>query len=278
MRCQSSPPSSETPVSSTVSRILMMHWNQAEAEERAERLRAAGHEVEAYWHTDGARAKEVRANPPDVFVIDLCRLPSHGRNSAIWLRQQKSTRLVPIVFVGGQPEKVARAREILPDATFTEWRLIRSAVRTATRRPNPSPVVPRTPGFYAKTSLQKKLGIGENAVIALLGAPKGFDDTLGGLPPGVRVKRRAVGTADMVVLFVRGQRELEKRFAAAVRAMADGGSTWFVWPKKASAIHCDLTQARVREYGLTRGLVDYKVASIDDTWTGLRFARRRRGG
>jgi len=31
----------------------------------------------------------------------------------------------------------------------------------------------------------------------------------------------------------------------------------------------------VRAYGLARDLVDYKVASIDDVWTGLRFTRRR---
>lgn len=92
---------------------------------------------------------------------------------------------------------------------------------------------------------------------------------------GQRVKRRAVGAANLVLPFIRGRAELEKRFATGVRTIADGGSIWMVWPKKASATPCDLTQAEVRSYGLARGLVDYKVASIDATWTGLRFARRR---
>ena len=49
------------------------------------------------------------------------------------------------------------------------------------------------------------------------------------------------------------------------------------WPKKSSGVTSDLTQPLVRAYGLARGLVDYKVASMDRTWTGLRFARRRAG-
>jgi hypothetical protein len=33
------------------------------------------------------------------------------------------------------------------------------------------------------------------------------------------------------------------------------------------------------EAGLAAGLVDYKVCSIDSTWSGLRFTRRKdRGG
>jgi hypothetical protein len=112
-------------------------------------------------------------------------------------------RHVPIVFVGGEPEKVARARETLPDATFAEWLRIRSAVRAAARSSNDSPVVPPTPGFDSKTPLRKKLGIEPDYIVALLRAPEGFDETLGKLPTGVRVRRRTGAAADLVLLFVR---------------------------------------------------------------------------
>jgi len=52
-------------------------------------------------------------------VIDLNRLPSQGRDLGIALRTYKTTRQVPLVFVDGDPEKVARIREILPDAVYT---------------------------------------------------------------------------------------------------------------------------------------------------------------
>jgi hypothetical protein len=47
-----------------LSRILLIHWNQTEAEARAERLRRAGHVVDVYWEMQGAGTKELRANPP----------------------------------------------------------------------------------------------------------------------------------------------------------------------------------------------------------------------
>jgi hypothetical protein len=50
---------------------------------------------------------------------------------------------------------------------------------------------------------------------------------------------------------------------------------WIAWPKKASGIQTDLNQQRVRETGLRSGLVDFKICSIDQTWSGLCFTRRK---
>jgi len=36
-----------------------------------------------------------------------------------------------------------------------------------------------------------------------------------------------------------------------------------------------LTQPAVRAFGLAAGWVDFKISSIDDTWSGLCFARRQ---
>lgn len=37
----------------------------------------------------------------------------------------------------------------------------------------------------------------------------------------------------------------------------------------------DLTQTIVRQIGLASGLVDFKISAIDETWSGLRFAKRK---
>ena len=70
--------------------------------------------------------KEFRENPPDAVVINLGRLPSHGREAGVFLRGSKSTRLIPLLFVctegvEGYPEKVARVKETLPDARYTTY-------------------------------------------------------------------------------------------------------------------------------------------------------------
>jgi hypothetical protein len=62
---------------------------------------------------------------------------------------------------------------------------------------------------------------------------------------------------------------------ARMATLAENGPLWIAWPKRASGAATDLTQQRVREIGLAAGLVDYKICSIDETWSGLLFTRRR---
>jgi hypothetical protein len=57
--------------------------------------------------------------------------------------------------------------------------------------------------------------------------------------------------------------------------MGNPGALWILWPKKASGVRSDVDERAVRAFGLARGLVDYKIAAIDATWSGLCFARRR---
>jgi hypothetical protein len=93
-------------------------------------------------------------------------------------------------------------------------------------------------------------------------------------PEGVRFTRQARGRADRVLLFVKTRAELAKRFATATRTLDQGGGLWIAWPKKASGMAKDLDETVVRRFGMDRGFVDYKVAAIDSTWSGLQFARR----
>lgn len=52
-------------------------------------------------------------------------------------------------------------------------------------------------------------------------------------------------------------------------------SLWFSWPKQASKIKTDLTEQTFRDVVLPLGWVDTKVAAIDETWSGLKFLRRK---
>ncbi|MHC4165269.1 MAG: response regulator [Planctomycetota bacterium] len=259
-----------------MSRIALFHWNAEEARERAARLRASGHRVKAYSEEGGEGARALRSNPPDIVVIDLNRLPSHGGHVATFLRQAKTTRHVPIVFVEGDPQKTARVRKLLPDAVYTPWSRVRSAVREALRRKPERPVVPDTMAGYSGTPLPRKLGIRAGYTVALLGAPNGFERTVGTLPERVSFKRQARGQADLAILFAKSRADLERRFPAAKRVMGQVGKLWIAWPKKTSGVKSDLGEADVRAKGLKSGLVDFKICAIDATWSGLLFSRRRR--
>ena len=129
------------------------------------------------------------------------------------------------------------------------------------------------PAGYSGTPLAKKLGIRPGARVALLGAPRGFEATLAGLPEDVAPKRRLGGEQDVIVLFLRARSELPK-LAAAAKALVPDGGLWVAWPKKASGVATDLDFDAVQRTGLALGLVDNKVCAIDEVFSGLRFVVR----
>ena len=130
---------------------------------------------------------------------------------------------------------------------------------------------------YSGTPLPRKLGIRPGHRVLLLGAPDGFEDaTLGALPDGVRVARRARGTADVIVSFHTARADLARRMPVLRALMAPAAGLWIAWPKRASKVATDLTEDVVRELALANVLVDNKVAAIDATWSGLRLVIRLR--
>jgi hypothetical protein len=137
---------------------------------------------------------------------------------------------------------------------------------------------------HAKTStdlsgspLVRKLGIKPGARLGLIGAPEAFDDTLGELPVGVRVRRRLGGKPfDVVVAFYLRRADLERRLPALRAALDPAGGLWLAWPKRASAIATDVSEDVVRSLGLAAGLVDNKICAIDQVWSGLRLVYRLR--
>jgi CheY-like chemotaxis protein len=260
-------------------RILLIHWKQTEAEDRAAPPRNIGHTVTVHWDSeDGAGLRRYRETSPDAIVISLDRLPSQGVGVATWFRQQARTRQIPLVFAGGKVEKVQAARRQLPDAIYTDWDSLAKALKQAVGTPVNAPVVPGTMQSYAGVPLSKKLGLKANCRVALLGAPERFEEKLSPMPAGVTVRKQARGEFAVVLQFVRSMAELEQRFSVATKVVADGGRIWFVWPKKTSGMMIDVTQATVRRFGLERNWVDFKIAAIDEIWSGLAFARRKRTG
>jgi CheY-like chemotaxis protein len=256
-------------------RVQLIHWNAAEAEERAERLRAYGYQVACPVPQGPAFFRQLGQDPPTAVIIDLGRLPSQGRDAALTLRKQASTRRIPLVLVDGEPDKVARIRELLPDATYTTWQKIDPALAQALAQPPAELVVPRSVFEpYVGRPLAAKLGIKAGAVVDMVDAPSGFRETLGDLPEGVQVREGVGEPGHLIVWFTRSRADLQ-RGIGSIAARLGQGKLWIAWPKRASGAATDLSQQDVREAGLAAGLVDYKIVSIDSTWSGLLFVQKK---
>ena len=126
---------------------------------------------------------------------------------------------------------------------------------------------------YSAASQARKLGLKPGHRVALDEPPAGWQ--LREPPDGLRAPDPD-GTADVIVAFFRAGAEIPGRLPALARRIFPAGALWAAWPRRAGGHHSDITDSVVREHALGLGLVDVKVAAIDEDWSGLRLVWRAR--
>lgn len=128
---------------------------------------------------------------------------------------------------------------------------------------------------YSNTPLYKKLGIKKDMKVVVLYAPNYYIDLFGKdieyLPDFEYV---LFGKVDFIHSFFTNISSLKADFKRLKNGLSKAGVLWISWPKKNSKIKTDLDENKIREIGLKNGLVDVKVAAIDDTYSGLKFVYR----
>lgn len=125
---------------------------------------------------------------------------------------------------------------------------------------------------YSETPLVKKLGIKPDSKILFINEPASIYRDLPTLP---QIDSK-VGTHefDYVHFFTKDKKDLELFFQQVKKVLKKDGTLWISWPKKSSKLKSDVDENVVRKIGLTSGLVDVKVAAIDEIWSGLKFVFR----
>ena len=257
-------------------KIKLIHWDQEQCKEKARLLESIGNEVDAESMRDKGTFKRIKEYPPDVFVIDLSRLPSHGREIAIGLRNIRSTRNIPIIFTEGETDKVDKIKLLLPDSVFCRWKTIRSSLKKAASQKQSAKIVPLSMmDRYTNTPLVGKLGIKENYKIALINSPKNFKNKLTGLPSNVEIFADLKSDRDIILWFVQSKKEFDTGLISILKSVKNN-MLWIATPKKSSGVVTDINQNIIRRIGLNEGLVDFKICSIDEKWSGLLFKRRKK--
>jgi hypothetical protein len=127
---------------------------------------------------------------------------------------------------------------------------------------------------YSKTPIWKKLGIKEGMRVIHLHAPENYAQILGEVPPGAFLQDRLRKNASFIHYFTKDKTALARDFPKLKEAVLPDGALWISWPKAASKVQTDLNENIVRDIGLGCGLVDVKIAAIDETWSGLKFVFR----
>jgi hypothetical protein len=125
---------------------------------------------------------------------------------------------------------------------------------------------------HSATSQARKLGLKPGLRFAAVAAPAGWDLDE---PPPIEAAADGTGSADVVLHFVRSAAEIPYAVESAAPRIFPAGALWVAWPRKAAGHASDVTENAIREAALARGLVDVKVAAIDEDWSGLKVVWRK---
>jgi hypothetical protein len=255
--------------------IHLIHWQLEESRQLAEKLTDLGHTVNIQVPNGPQFFKDLQAKPPQIMVIDLSRLPSQGRDTGINLRTHKSTQMVTLIFVGGDPLKVAKIKEILPDAFYCKWDEIVTVLREAIHNPPAGKRIDNVFAGYSGKPLVNKLGFKKGMRVCLINSPGDFMRTLENLTDGVDLITELDSPCNFILWFVKFKSELNAMIPSlALICKEQHTRLWICWQKKSAGVESEVTQPMVRQAGLDHGLVDYKICAIDATWSGLLFTWR----
>jgi hypothetical protein len=130
--------------------------------------------------------------------------------------------------------------------------------------------------FGLGSPLPTLLGIRAGHKVSVINPPRGFVQRLNPLPDGVEFLVTAQAGLDVILFFTRDAKELVERLPALSRAMAVTGGIWVCWPSDATG-RPPVSEEFVRHAALDIGLVDNKIAHLDELWTGLRLVWRPKG-
>ena len=121
---------------------------------------------------------------------------------------------------------------------------------------------------YSGTPLAKKLGIKEGTRILGHNLPDDYLEIIQPLPSNVELMDTPFETT-FIHIFVLDAEELAEILPTYKALLQKSGMLWISWPKGT-----ELKRDYIREQGLQAGLVDVKVASFNDQWSGLKFVYR----
>jgi hypothetical protein len=112
-------------------------------------------------------------------------------------------------------------------------------------------------------TLARKLGLKEGLRVKVINSPPGY------LEP-FQLKVARIPPYEFLQIFLASAKMLEALFPKLAMMITKDGSLWVSWPKGSDKINENI----IREIGLKNGLVDVKVVSVDEVWSGLKFVYR----
>jgi SAM-dependent methyltransferase len=119
----------------------------------------------------------------------------------------------------------------------------------------------------AEPELARKLQVKPGTRVLVLDAPDAYLERLG---DPAETEPRDDAAYDVVQVFVKDRLDVERRAAAALRALRPGGVLWFSYPKRSSKVATDLTRDHGWDVVARAGLRPVAQVSVDEVWSDVR--------
>jgi hypothetical protein len=128
---------------------------------------------------------------------------------------------------------------------------------------------------YSGTALAKKLSLKGGMRVWREGMPDSVAAEIAADGLSLNLLDAPQAPIDAAHIFATERRDLEAKLHQLMPLLAPSGFIWVSWPKKASRVPTDITEDVIRAVCLPMHLVDVKVCSVDDVWSGLKLMIRK---
>jgi len=128
---------------------------------------------------------------------------------------------------------------------------------------------------YSGTPLAKKLSLKDGMRVWWDGMPAGIREEIAAEGLDLQLLTAPEAPIDAAHIFVTARAELEAGLKQLLPLLDRAGIIWASWPKRAAKVPTDITEDVIRDLALPMHLVDVKVCSVDDIWSGLKLVIRK---
>lgn len=120
-------------------------------------------------------------------------------------------------------------------------------------------------------SVPRKLQMKPNHTVLFVNAPSGYEASIGPLPEGTFVLKKATGHVDVIQVFVNSRAELERWVPELKLHVGPAGTFWVTYHKGTSGVATDVNRDSIHEYARSVGMQPVAQVAIDDDWSALRL-------
>jgi len=128
---------------------------------------------------------------------------------------------------------------------------------------------------YSGTPLAKKLSLKDGMRVWQDGMPDSIADEIAAGCLQLQLLDATEAPIEAAHIFVTSRADLQVKLSQLMPLLAPAGMIWVSWPKKASKVPTDISEDAIRDVALPMHLVDVKVCSVDDMWSGLKLVIRK---